>query len=99
MSTFVVPGAASQAKTKGATKVFKPLSPDHFETVERMVAPDWPQKCFVLLCPISEQHLLCLIIFVRFVHQGCACKHKSTFFSTFNFIYTLSLIYLQVRWN
>ena len=32
------------------------LSPHHFQTVKRMLAPDWAQKkCFVLLCPIGEQ--------------------------------------------
>ena len=57
------------------------LSPDHCRTVKRMLAPDWAQKCFVLLCPIGEQHLLssfrvfvrdgyCLAILVRFVHQS-----------------------------
>ena len=34
-------------------------SPDHFQRVTRMLAPDWAQqKCFVLLCPISKQHIL-----------------------------------------
>ena len=33
------------------------LSSDHFRTVKRMLAPDWAQKCFVLLCPIGEQRL------------------------------------------
>ena len=26
--------------------------------VKRLLARDWAQKCFVLLCPIGEQHLL-----------------------------------------
>ena len=37
------------------------LSPDHFKTVTRMLAPDWAQKMLcitVLLCPIGKQHLL-----------------------------------------
>ena len=34
------------------------LSLDHFQTIKRMLAPDWAQKCFVLLCPIGEQYLL-----------------------------------------
>ena len=60
------------------------LSPNHFKKFKGMSAPDWAQKTFVLLCPISEQHLLSsfrvfvhdsyyLAILVWFVHQGCAC--------------------------
>ena len=44
------------------------LSPDHFQTIKRMLVPDWAQKCFVLLCPIGEQHLLSS--FREFVHDG-----------------------------
>ena len=44
------------------------LSQDHFQTVKRMLAPDWAQKCFVLLCPIGEQFLLSS--FREFVHDG-----------------------------
>ena len=44
------------------------LSPDHFQTVKRMLVPDWGQKCFVLLCPIGEQHILSS--FREFVHNG-----------------------------
>ena len=44
-----------------------------------------PKKCFVLLCPISEQFLLisfrefvhdgyCLVTLARFFHQASACK-------------------------
>ena len=44
------------------------LSPDHFQMVKRMLAPDWAQKCFVLLCLIGEQHLLSS--FREFVHDG-----------------------------
>ena len=66
------------------------LSPDHFQMVKRMLAPDWAQKCFVLLCLIGEQHLLssfrefvhdshCLSTLARFVHQACACKRNFYF--------------------
>ena len=44
------------------------LSPDHLQTVRRMLAPDWAEKCFVLFCPIGEQHLLSS--FCMFVHDG-----------------------------
>ena len=36
--------------------------------VKRMLAPDWAQKSFVLLCPIGEQHFLSS--FREFVHDG-----------------------------
>ena len=49
------------------------LSPDHFQTVKRMLAPDWAQKCFVLLFPIGEQHLLSS--FREFVHDGYWLDH------------------------
>ena len=46
------------------------LSPEHFQTVKSMLAPDWAQKikCFVLLFPIGEQFLLSS--FREFVHDG-----------------------------
>ena len=44
------------------------LSPDHFQTVKRKLVPDWGQKCFVLLCPVGEQHILSS--FREFVHNG-----------------------------
>ena len=64
------------------------LSPDHFKTVTRMLAPDWAQKMLcitVLLCPIGKQHLVssfrvfvhngyCLAIIIRFVHQGLGAR-------------------------
>ena len=37
------------------------LSPDHFQTIKRMLAPDWAQK-------IGEQHPLSS--FREFVHDG-----------------------------
>ena len=59
-------------------------SANHFQKFKRILVPDWAQKTFVLLCPISEQHLLSsfrvfvhdgyyLAILVWFVYQGCAC--------------------------
>ena len=61
------------------------LSSNYFQTFKRLLAPDWAQKYFVLLCPIGEQFLLssfrefvhdgyCLATLARFVHQASACK-------------------------
>ena len=46
------------------------LSPNHFRTAKRMLAPDWAPKmlCITVLCPIGEQHLLSP--FRVFVHNG-----------------------------
>ena len=51
------PGAVRRAGRKGATKVFKHrrkapgyrLSPDHFKTVKRKLAPDWAQKMLSII--------------------------------------------------
>ena len=60
------PGAVSRVGRKGATKVsntggkapgYRLLS-EHFQTVKWILALHWAQKCFVLLCPIGEQHHL-----------------------------------------
>ena len=53
------PGAVSQAGLKDATKVFKHgwkspwdrFSPDHFQTVKRMLVPDWAQKMLCIIVP------------------------------------------------
>ena len=53
------PGAVSRAGRKCATKVYKHgrksrwgrLSPDHFQTVKRMLAPDWAQKMLCIIVP------------------------------------------------
>ena len=53
------PGAVSRAGRKGATKVSSTggkapgyrLSPDHFQTVKRMLAPDWAQKMLRIIVP------------------------------------------------
>ena len=92
-------GAVSRAGIKGLTEVFKrerespwvPTLTGPFPTIKRMLAPDWAQKCIVLLGPIGEQYLLsssfgelvhdgyCLVIVARFVHKGCACKENFHF--------------------
>ena len=43
------------------------LSPDHFQNLKRMLAPDWAQKN-ALFRPIGEQHMLSS--FGVFVHDG-----------------------------
>ena len=65
------------------------LSQDHFQTVKRMLAPDWAQKMpFVLLCPIGEQFLLSyfgefvhdryyLATVARFVHQAFLTRQRN----------------------
>ena len=82
-------GSGEKARRKFSSKGGRApgyrLSPDHFQKFKRMPAPDWAQKCFVLLCPIGEQFLLssfrefvhdsyCLATLTRFVHQACAYK-------------------------
>ena len=56
-------------------------SPDHFQRVTRMLARDWAQqKCFVLLCPISEQHLLFVSLFTTAFVSPClsgSCTKKN----------------------
>ena len=84
------PGPVSRLERKGVNSKGRRapwyrFSPDHFQKLKRMLAPDWGQKCFLFLCPNREQHILssfrvfvhdgcCLAIPVRFDHQGCAWK-------------------------
>ena len=81
------PGAVSCVGKKGAKKVFKhpqksPWVPTHQtisnRTVNRMLAPNWAQKTFVLLCLISligEQNLMSN--FRVFVHDRyCLARKK-----------------------
>ena len=72
------PGAVSQVGRKlrarrkfsseGERAPWYSLSPNYFQKFKRMLAPDWAQKCFVLLCPIGEQFLLSS--FREFVHDS-----------------------------
>ena len=68
------------------------LSSNYFQTFKRTPAPDWVQKCSLLLCPIGEQFLLssfrefvhdgyCLatLVLALFVHQACVCKENFYF--------------------
>ena len=80
------PGAVSRVGKKGAKKVFKHGQkslwvPTHQiisnQTVKRMLAPDWAQKTFVLLCPIGEQ-LSSLSSFCVFLHDGYCLARKKT---------------------
>ena len=61
----------------GRAPVYR-LSPDHFQTVRRMLVTDWHKKCFVLLCPIGEQFLLSS--FRQFVRDGYRCPVRSPTF-------------------
>ena len=60
----VGPGEKARRKfsSTGGRALGYRLSPDHFQTVKRMLAPDWAQKCFVLLCPIGEQFSSVLVV-------------------------------------
>ena len=87
--------AGRKFSSKGGRAPGYRLSPNYFQKFKRMPAPDWAQKCFVLLCPIGEQFLLssfrefvhdgyCLATLSRFVHHACACKGNFiTLFCTF----------------
>ena len=75
------PGTVSRVGRKGGTNVFITgerapgyrNSPDHFQKFKRMPAPDWAQKCFVLLCPIGEH--ISMSSFRVFVHDGYGLDH------------------------
>ena len=49
------------------------LSPDHFQTVNRMLAPDWAQKMLCIIVPNRQTHLLSS--FRVFVHEGYCLDH------------------------
>ena len=71
----VGPGEKAQwtfSSTGGRAPGYR-LSPDHFQTVKQILAPDWAQNGFVSLCPILEQHLLSF--FCDFVHDGYWLDH------------------------
>ena len=65
-----------------STKVFKdgrqspwvPTLTGTFPGGQANAGSDWAQKCFVLLCPIGEQHLLSF--FSEFVHAGYRLDHS-----------------------
>ena len=75
------PGTVSRVGRKGGTNVFITgerapgyrNSSDHFQKFKRMPAPDWAQKCFVLLCPIGEH--ISMSSFRVFVHDGYCLDH------------------------
>ena len=55
----------------------KPLGTDSHRTISKLSSEYWllieHKKCFVLLCPIGEQHLLSY--FCEFVHDGYRLDH------------------------
>ena len=76
------PGAVSRAGRKGATKVFKHRRKSPWVPILTGPFPNgssecWlligHKKCFVLLCPIGEQHLQSS--FREFVHE-CLSRHS-----------------------
>ena len=71
------PGGVSRAGRKGARRKFSStgggapgyrFSPDHFQTVKRILPPDLAQKNALLLCPIGEQYHVSF--FREFVHDS-----------------------------
>ena len=46
------------------------LSPDHFQTVKRMLVPDWAQKMLWIIVPNRRTALRLLSSFREFVHNG-----------------------------
>ena len=71
----------------------EPLGTDSHRTISKRSSECWLliglKKCFVLLCPISEQHLLSsfrefvhdgyyLATFARFVHQAFLIRNEGT---------------------
>ena len=73
-------GSEERARRKFQVRAFSPvletgyrLSPNYFQNFKLMPAPDWAQKCFVLLCPIGEQFLLSS--FCESVHDGYCFDH------------------------
>ena len=49
------------------------LSPDHFQEVKRMLAPDWAQKMFCIIVPNRRTHLLSY--FRAFLRDGYCLDH------------------------
>ena len=65
------------------------LSPDHFQTVKRMLAPDWAQKMLCIIVPnrrtVSPEFFswvrtrqLYLATVARFVHQAFLTRNEGT---------------------
>ena len=67
-------GPGEKARQKfSSTEAEKPLGTNSHQTISKRSSECWlligHKKCFVLLCPIGEQHLLSS--FREFVHDGC----------------------------
>ena len=62
------------------------LSPDHFQTVKRMLAPDWAQKMFCIIVPnrqiVSPKFFSWVRYFLatvaQFVHQAFLTRNEDT---------------------
>ena len=92
----VGPGEKAQwtfSSTGGRAPGYR-LSPDHFQTVKQILAPDWAQNGFVSLCPILEQHLLSFFvisymtaidsIMACLAHAPKKCTHSGNFYFDIN---------------
>jgi len=83
------PGAVSRAGRKGATKVFKhrrkspwvPTLTGHFQTVKRMLAPDWAQKMLCIVVPnrriVSPEFFPWVRTRRLFSHHSCPVRSPS----------------------
>lgn len=66
-SIFGDPGAVCLVERKGAKStsgrvpVYR-ISPNHFQTLKRILAPDWAQKCFYYCAQLSNS--ICWVLFV-----------------------------------
>ena len=70
---LVGPGEKARRKfssTGGKAPGYR-LSPDHFQTVKRMLAPDWAQKMLCIIVPNQRTASPDLSSFHEFVHDGC----------------------------
>ena len=68
-------------ESKGGRAPGYRLSPNYFQKFKRMPAPDWAQKCFVLLCPIGEEFLLFVSSYTTAIPS--LCVQGKLLFSTF----------------
>ena len=72
-------GPGEKARRKFSSTGGKPLGTDSHRTVSKRSSECWlligHKKCFVLFCPIGEQHLATV---ARFVHQAFLTRNEGT---------------------
>ena len=70
-------GPGEKARQKFQAQAEKPLGTDSHQTISKRSSECWlligHKKCFVLFCPIGEQHLLSS--FREFVHDSFYLRH------------------------